>query len=175
MPSRPTRPKVWSCQSPALSTLRHAHTETSSYTRWELGKEDDVMGERIIEPRATWAASRSLVRQVVARHPVATFLITCYAINWAVVVPALRIQGGLPFGLRLWESLGTIIGVALAAFLVVAATDGRVGVRDLASRCVRWRVGVRWYLIALLAMPIAIPLAATVIYGAAPLHNLASQ
>jgi uncharacterized protein len=133
------------------------------------------MGERIIEPRATWAASRSLVRQVVARHPVATFLITCYAINWAVVVPALRIQGGLPFGLRLWESLGTIIGVALAAFLVVAATDGRVGVRDLASRCVRWRVGVRWYLIALLAMPIAIPLAATVIYGAAPLHNLASQ
>jgi uncharacterized protein len=133
------------------------------------------MGERTIEHPATWAASRSWVRQVVARHPVASFLIICYAINWAVVAPALRIQGGLPFGLRLWESLGTIVGVALAAFLVVAAADGRAGLRDLASRCVRWRVGVRWYLVALLAMPIAIPLTATVLFGMTPLHNLAGQ
>jgi membrane protease YdiL (CAAX protease family) len=106
---------------------------------------------------------------------VAAFLLVCYAVNWAVVVPALRIQGGLPFGLRLWESLGTVVGVALAAFLVVAASEGRAGVRDLASRCVRWRVGARWYLVALLAVPVAILLAATVIYGAAPLHALARQ
>lgn len=133
------------------------------------------MGERTIEPRATRAASQSLVRQVVARHPVATFLISCYAITWAVVLPPLRIQGGLPFGLALWDSLGNLLGVGLAAFLVVAASNGRAGVRDLARRCLRWRVGVRWYLVALLAMPIAVPLAATAFYGAVPLHNLADR
>jgi uncharacterized protein len=133
------------------------------------------VGERIIEPRATWAASRSLVRQVVARHPVATFLITCYAITWAVVLPPLRVQGGLPFGLALWDSLGNLFGVALAAFLVVAASGGRAGVRDLARRCLRWRVGARWYLVALVAMPMAVPLAAAAFYGAVPLHNLVDR
>ena len=134
------------------------------------------MGERIIEPRATWAASRwALVRQVVARHPVATFLIACYAITWAVVLPPLRVQGGLPFGLALWDSLGNLFGAALAAFLVVAASGGRAGVADLARRCLRWRVRVRWYLVALLAMPVAVPLAATAFYGAVPLHNLVDR
>jgi len=133
------------------------------------------VGERIIEARAPWAASRSLVRQVVARHPVATFLITCYAITWAVVLPPLRVQGGLPFGLALWDSLGNLFGVALAAFLVVAASGGRAGVRDLARRCLRWRVGARWYLVALVAMPMAVPLAAAAFYGAVPLHNLVDR
>jgi uncharacterized protein len=141
----------------------------------DLGKEDDVMGERIIEPRATSAASWSLVRRVVARHPVATFLITCYAITWAVVLPPLRVQGGLPFGLALWDSLGNLLGVALAAFLVVAASGGRAGVADLARRCLRWRVGVRWYLVALVVMPVAVPLAAAAFYGAAPLQNLVDR
>ena len=133
------------------------------------------MDERTIEPRATWGASWSLVRRVVARHPVATFLLTCYAITWALVLPPLRVQGGLPFGLALWDSLGNLLGVALAAFLVVAASNGRAGVRDLARRCLRWRVGVRWYLVALVAMPIAVPLAATAFYGTAPLHNLVAR
>jgi membrane protease YdiL (CAAX protease family) len=134
------------------------------------------MGERIIEHQAAWAASRwALVRRLVARHPVATFLIACYVITWAVVLPPLRVQGGLPFGLALWDSLGNLFGVALAAFLVVAASGGRAGVRDLARRCLRWRVRVRWYLVALLAMPIAVPLAATAFYGATPLHNLVDQ
>jgi membrane protease YdiL (CAAX protease family) len=133
------------------------------------------MGERILEHRATRASARSSARQVVARHPVATFLITCYAITWAVVLPPLRVQGGLPFGLALWDSLGNLLGVALAAFLVVAASNGRAGVQDLGRRCLRWRVGVRWYLVSLLAMPVAVPLAATAFYGTAPLHNLVDR
>ncbi|MGH2750623.1 MAG: hypothetical protein ACRDK3_07090 [Actinomycetota bacterium] len=56
----------------------------------------------------------------------------------------------------LCESLGTIFGVTLPAFLVIAATHGWAGVRDLASRSVRWRVGIRWYL---LGMPVAMTLA----------------
>lgn len=126
------------------------------------------MTERTIQPRAGRAASRSSTRQLVARHPVATFLIACYALNWLVVLPPLRVRGGLPFQLGLWESLGSILGVALLAFLVVAASGGRAGVRDLAGRCLRWRVGVRWYLVALVAPPVALPLGAAALFGAAP-------
>jgi membrane protease YdiL (CAAX protease family) len=134
-----------------------------------------VMTERTIQPRAGRAASRSSTRQLVARHPVATFLIACYALNWLVVLPLLRVRGGLPFQLGLWESLGSILGVALLAFLVVAASGGRAGVRDLAGRCLRWRVGVRWYLVALVAPPVALPLGAAVLFGAAPLRALFDQ
>jgi membrane protease YdiL (CAAX protease family) len=131
------------------------------------------MAERTIQPQAARAASWSSVQQMVARHPVAAFLIICYAVNWAVVVPWFRTRTDiLPVELQLWESLGTIFGVALPAFLVVAATGGRAGVRDLARRCLRWRVGARWYLVALGAMPIAMLLAATALFGSAPLQAL---
>jgi uncharacterized protein len=130
------------------------------------------MSQRIIQPRVPHAGYASPVRLLVARHPVATFLITCLTVNWLVVLPALRVRGGLPFGLGLWESLGTILGAALPAFVVVAAAGGRAAVRELAGQCLRWRVGVRWYLMALVAMPVAVPLGAAALYGAAPLHAL---
>jgi hypothetical protein len=45
--------------------------------------------------------------------------------------------------------------LALPAFLVTAATSGKAGVLDLLGRCLRWRGAVRWYLIALLGLPVA--------------------
>jgi CAAX protease family protein len=134
------------------------------------------MADRTIHPRAAWATSWSSVRQVVARHPVAAFLLICYGVTWATAVPWFRTRTDiLPFDLPMWGSIGTIFGVALAAFLVVAATDGQAGVRDLARRSLRWRVGVRWYLVALLGMPIAVLVGATALFGSAPLTALAGN
>jgi uncharacterized protein len=134
------------------------------------------MTQRIIDSRATQAGFRPSVRHLVARHPVATFLLICYAVTWATAVPWFRTRTDiLPFDLPMWASLGTIFGVALAAFLVVAATDGQAGVRDLARRSLRWRVGVRWYLVAMFAMPIAVLVSATALFGPAPLNTLADN
>jgi uncharacterized protein len=160
----PDHPEVFNRQPVAVPSAGGAGT-----------KEDTVMSQRTMQPQAARAAPWPSIRRVVARHPVAAFLITCYAITWAVVLPPLRVQGGLPFGLALWDSLGNLFGVALAAFLVVAASNGRAGVADLARRCLRWRVGVRWYLVALVAMPVAVPLAATAFYGMTPLYTLVDR
>ena len=66
------------------------------------------------------------MRSVLARHPVAAFLCICYAVTWATAVPWFRTRTDiLPFDLPMWGSLGTVVGVALAAVLVVAASDGR--------------------------------------------------
>jgi membrane protease YdiL (CAAX protease family) len=43
---------------------------------------------------------------------------------------------------------------ALAAILVITLAFGRAGLRDLRSRLLRWRVGVRWYAMALLTAPV---------------------
>jgi hypothetical protein len=77
-----------------------------------------------------------------------------YAIAWNVFLPVvLQARGLLALPVDLTEGLAfdvvvamaSILGVALPAFLVTAATRGGAGVRDLLSRCLRWRVGIVWY------------------------------
>jgi uncharacterized protein len=121
-------------------------------------------------------APHSALRRLVARHPVAAFLVMVYAVNCAVALsPLLTRRDILPFGLAPYDSLGHIFGVALPAFIVVAAMHGRTGVRDLAYRSFRWRVGVRWYLVALFGVPVATVLCASAIFGLAPLNALVEK
>src|SRR5215210_766160 len=118
----------------------------------------------------------SALRRLVVRHPVAVFLAMVFSVNIAVaLVPVLTQRDILPFDLAFYESLGPIFGVALPAFLVVAATGGREGVRDLASRCLRWRVGIRWYLFAFFSVPVAVLLCASAVFGGALLDVLAEK
>jgi uncharacterized protein len=134
------------------------------------------MTQRLVEPTAIQAGRGRSVRRLVARHPVAAFLCICYGVTWAAAVPWFRTQTDiLPFDLPMWGSIGTFVGVALAAVLVAAASDGRAGVRDLVRRSLRWRVGVRWYLLAVLGLPVAVLAGAVVLFGAAPLEALADD
>jgi uncharacterized protein len=116
------------------------------------------------------------LRRVVALHPVATFLLLMFSVSIAVAqVPVLTRRDILPFDLALYESLAPIFGVALPAFVVVAAARGREGVRELAGRCLRWRVSLRWYLFAFLSVPALVLLCAGVVFGRALLVVLANR
>jgi uncharacterized protein len=106
------------------------------------------------------------VKDAVARHSVATFLLIGIGVYVAAaLISALVDLKILPFDLPLYGVLGGILGVGLAAFVVTAATDGRAGVEDLLRRSLRWRVPARWYLIALLGVPVTAALIAIAIYG----------
>jgi membrane protease YdiL (CAAX protease family) len=134
------------------------------------------MTQRLVDPTTVQAGPRASLRHLVARHPVAAFLCICYAVTWATAVPWFRVRTDvLPFDLPMWGSLGTIFGVALAAVLVVAASDGRAGVRDLARRSLRWRVGVRWYLLAVLGLPVVVLAGSIALFGTAALEALADD
>jgi membrane protease YdiL (CAAX protease family) len=94
-----------------------------------------------------------------------------YAVAWGIFLPVvLQARGLLALPIDLTEgfafdavtSLASILGVALPAFLVTAATRGGAGVRDLLGRCLAWRVGIVWYLAALFGL-----LASTVLLGSA--------
>ena len=118
----------------------------------------------------------SHLRRVVALHPVATFLLLAFSVSTAVAqVPVLTGRDILPFDLALYESLGPIFGVALPAFVVVAAARGRDGVRELAGRCLRWRVPLRWYLFAFLSVPALVLLCVGLVFGRALLVVLANR
>jgi CAAX protease family protein len=130
------------------------------------------------------ANSSPSLRSLVARYPMGAFLGMVYAVTWTAFLPAiLQARGLLALPIDLSEglafnrvvSIATIFGVALPAFLVTAATGGKAGVRDLLGRSLRWRVGVRWYLIALLGFLVIMLLLASVLQGPAPLGTLAQK
>ena len=94
-------------------------------------------------------APLSPLRRLVVRHPVAAFLLMLYAIAWTVFLPVvLQARGLLTLPIDLTEgfafdavtSLASILGVALPAFLVTAATGGKAGVRDLPARIIAFGV-----------------------------------
>jgi uncharacterized protein len=109
-------------------------------------------------------AASSAVR-VVARHPVLVFMLISVGIGFVMAaIPPIVDSEILPFGLPS-HGVGMSLGAGLAAFLVTATLSGRVGVADLARRSVRWRVPIRWYLIALLSVPVGATLISLAIYG----------
>jgi membrane protease YdiL (CAAX protease family) len=108
------------------------------------------------------------MRSFLSRHPVAAFLVAAYAIFWVSWIPVLFL-GAPP---RPFTAIGALLGLALPAFVVTAATEGRAGVLDLLRRTLRWRVGIGWYLLAALAIPLGALLLAPILLGPAPLQAL---
>ena len=102
----------------------------------------------------------------IARHPVLAFMVLGLGAGFlTAAIRPIAEADVLPYGLPLYGFLGTVLGVGLGAFVVTAALAGREGVVDLARRSVRWRVPVRWYLVALLTVPVGATLISLAIYG----------
>jgi hypothetical protein len=53
-----------------------------------------------------------------------------------------------PAGVALLGFAG-LFGLAVAAATTITAAEGKTGLENLLGRILRWRVGVRWYVIAL--------------------------
>lgn len=51
--------------------------------------------------------------------------------------------------------LAMLLGPSAASLLLTGLASGRVGLRELLSRLLRWRVGARWYAVALLTAPLS--------------------
>jgi uncharacterized protein len=120
-----------------------------------------------------------------ARQPLVAYFLLALLGTWLIVWPV-ALAGGeyglgvLPFTVPegvdfLLVQLSAYTGPLLAAFLVTRAVDGREGTRKLRRRIVQWRVGARWYAVAIF-LPLFIWLAA---YGMAltgdPLSALADD
>lgn len=120
--------------------------------------------------------SRRSLRPFVAAHPVTAFLVLAYTITGSLALVAGLIEDvRLPGGVSLYGWLENLLGAAVPAFAVTAIVSGREGARDLARRCVRWRVPARWYVIALLALPVLLLASATLLYGPGPMHASAAN
>ncbi len=82
------------------------------------------------------------------RYSLVLFFLLAYGLSWGNYLLAAR-QPGFPF---LYP-----FGPLIAALIVASASGGWGGLKELARRCLRWRVGLQWYAAALL-VPLGIGL-----------------
>jgi membrane protease YdiL (CAAX protease family) len=103
----------------------------------------------------------SRISALVKRHRLTTFFILAYALSW---------WAWILYALGVFPNPVASFGPFLAAIVVLALTEGKVGLLGLFRRMVRWRVALGWYAVALL-LPAVLAASATalnVLLGAQP-------
>jgi membrane protease YdiL (CAAX protease family) len=124
---------------------------------------------RTVQPRTLSGASGPIAG--IRRHPLIAFFVLAFAFTWPfMIVDALGSYGVLPFRITLtgpWVLVVVLMGYgpAIAALIVTGMTRGRAGVRALLGRLFIWRVGIRWYAVAILGTGV-------LFYSAAQIYRL---
>jgi membrane protease YdiL (CAAX protease family) len=95
----------------------------------------------------------------IKRHPVLTYFTLTFAISWGGF---LVVGGSGLFAGTSWQTDPAFLvavqvmltGPPIAGLLMTVLVSGTAGLRELLSRLLKWRVGGRWYVVALLTAPI---------------------
>jgi uncharacterized protein len=93
---------------------------------------------------------------LLARHPLVFYFLIAFAFSWLMFLPGvLTYYGVLNISPSIFGLLGIagLLGPFLSGFVMTAVTEGGAGVRRWLRRIVRWRVGLPWYLFALVGLP----------------------
>jgi membrane protease YdiL (CAAX protease family) len=107
------------------------------------------------------------IKNFIKRHSELTYFVLTFIFTWGCMALAVY-PDGFPITQEKFETAGALVYVAMlvgpsgASLLLTGILDGRAGYRELFSRLFRWRVGLRWYAVALLAAPLMIT---TILFG----------
>ena len=101
------------------------------------------------------------IRAFIKEHSVLSYFALTFAISWGGVI-ILGSPSGMPApseeAAKLWPIvyLPYFIGPILSSLLLTGLVNGREGYRELRTRFTKWRVGARWYAVAILTAPLLI-------------------
>ena len=100
----------------------------------------------------------STVKVFITRHSVRTYFALAFAVSWAGVLFVVGPRG-IPTTIEHLMTIGPAMYVAMlagpsvAGLLMTSLVSGRAGLREVLARLLVWRVGGRWYAVALLTAP----------------------
>jgi CAAX protease family protein len=98
---------------------------------------------------------------LIARHPLVFFFTLTCLLTWGWDMLSWALALGPPRILNIVSASAPTV----VAFLILAITSGKPGVLRLLRRYVRWRVGVQWYLVAVIGVAVLIFLSMAVVPG----------
>jgi membrane protease YdiL (CAAX protease family) len=100
---------------------------------------------------------------LIGSHPLLSFYVLTLAISWGAILIAVglgpggfsatpqQLQAAIPYAVP-----AMLAGPGIAGLLLTGVLYGRAGFHELRTRLVTWRVGARWYVIAILTAPLLI-------------------
>jgi membrane protease YdiL (CAAX protease family) len=102
------------------------------------------------------------IRGFISRRPVLSYFVLTFAISWGGVLLVVGGPGALPIAPEQTTELfppiylATVAGPGLASILLTGLISGKAGFRELGSCLIKWRVGLRWYAVAVLTTPLTV-------------------
>jgi membrane protease YdiL (CAAX protease family) len=99
------------------------------------------------------------IKAFIKSHPLLSYFALVFAITWGGFVLAVG-PGRIPATkeefttMPLGAILAVLTGPSVAGILLTGLVYGREGFRNLFTRITKWRVGARWYAVALLTAPL---------------------
>jgi uncharacterized protein len=125
------------------------------------------------------APAQSTRRQsVLARHPLASYFLITFAFSWLLYLPALlTFYGVLSLSPQIVGllTIAGLLGPILSGFVMTSVSEGRPGMVRLLRRIVLWRVGLRWYLFALIGIPVVMVFGTIIRPGALGSFDISAQ
>jgi membrane protease YdiL (CAAX protease family) len=99
------------------------------------------------------------ITALIRRHPLPAYYTLTFAISWGGMLMVIGGPGGLPGTPEQADRLmgiafSLMAGPSVSGLVLTGLVSGRAGLRDLLARLLRWRVGGRWYAVALLSSPL---------------------
>ncbi len=117
-------------------------------------------------PAPTVPARRPGAAGWITRHPLAAFLAWLFTVGQAVAfVP---VVADVPVPRQLFVIASSVFGIFLPALAVTWIADGREAAFRFLRRLVDWRVALRWYVLALVVVPLVAVGLAWLLLGAPP-------
>jgi membrane protease YdiL (CAAX protease family) len=115
------------------------------------------------DPCPEKGASMTTIKAFIKSHPVLSYFVLAFAISWGAILIAVglgpggfsptpqQFQMSVPYAVP-----AMILGPGLAGIFMTGLLYGRAGLGEFRSRLLKWRVGARWYAVALLTAPFSI-------------------
>ena len=101
------------------------------------------------------------IRTFIKSHPLLSYYALAFAVSWGAILIVVGLGPGgfsaTPEQFRVvfpYALPAMLAGPSVAGILLTGLLHGRAGLHGLLSRVLRWRVGARWYAVALLGAPL---------------------
>jgi uncharacterized protein len=123
-------------------------------------------------PKTAKFSHRKFV-QFLRKYPLVCYFLLAFGFTWTYELTIYRSLFTPGFSIReAFLDLGFTIWPALAAFVMTAVLQGKVGISQLLRRYVLWRAGLRWYLLVILGIPALLLVAVLPLPGAISVFRL---
>lgn len=108
------------------------------------------------------------IKTFIKQHPVLTFYVVVFVISWGGFLMVIGPRGLAVVEIPPGAILSMVAGPITACILLTGLVYGRTGFHEFRARLFKWRVGARWYAIALFLAPLVIAAVLFVLSLASP-------